>query len=131
MKLNEMTINLKDNAKGVAEDVMKALIKHFQYSIKDIESWDELTPEEKKIIDKETFNLMTHKFENMGVVKVECPHCHMIHPIPVEVEDFKKWDEQGVNIQRAFPYLSAKWREMMITRTCPKCWKKIMKRKGN
>lgn len=35
------------------------LINHFNYSIKDINSWDELTNEEKQIIDRELFNQVT------------------------------------------------------------------------
>lgn len=36
------------------------LLKHFQYSIKDIESYDELTKEEKEIISEELFNKVTN-----------------------------------------------------------------------
>lgn len=32
------------------------LLRHLQYSIKDIESYDELTEEEKKIFPKDLFN---------------------------------------------------------------------------
>ena len=36
--------------------VFNMLLKHFQYSIKDINSYEELTEEEKKICSKERFN---------------------------------------------------------------------------
>lgn len=37
------------------------LLRHLQYSIKDIESYDELTEEEKKIIPKNIFEYITIK----------------------------------------------------------------------
>jgi hypothetical protein len=37
------------------------LVKHFNYSIRDINSYDELTEEEKKFIDKDLFNKITEK----------------------------------------------------------------------
>lgn len=41
--------------------VFNMLLKHFQYSIKDINSYEELTEEEKKICSKELFNKLTFK----------------------------------------------------------------------
>lgn len=35
------------------------LLRHFQYSIKDINSYDELTKEEKSIIPKSVFDYIT------------------------------------------------------------------------
>jgi len=44
------------------DPLIRALVDHFQYSIKDINSYDELTDEEKKIITKEIFNeLVEHE----------------------------------------------------------------------
>lgn len=40
-------------------NVLKMLIDHFNYSINDINSYDELTEEEKKIIDRELFYSIT------------------------------------------------------------------------
>lgn len=40
-------------------NVLKMLIDHFNYSIKDINSYDELTEEEKKLIDRELFYSIT------------------------------------------------------------------------
>ena len=37
-------------------DIYYMLLKHFQYYIKDINSYEELTSEEKKIIPEEIFN---------------------------------------------------------------------------
>ena len=41
--------------------IFNMLLKHFQYSIKDINSYEELTEEEKKICSKELFNELTFK----------------------------------------------------------------------
>lgn len=41
--------------------VRKALIEHFWYSVKDINSYDELTPEEKSIIPEKIFKILTNK----------------------------------------------------------------------
>lgn len=43
----------------IDSDVLKMLIDHFNYSIKDINSYDELTDDEKMIIDKELFYKVT------------------------------------------------------------------------
>lgn len=40
-------------------NALKMLIDHFNYSIKDINSYDELTEEEKKLIDRELFYSIT------------------------------------------------------------------------
>ena len=40
-------------------NVLKMLIDHFNYSINDINSYDELTEEEKKIINRELFYSIT------------------------------------------------------------------------
>ena len=39
----------------IDSDVLKMLIDHFNYSIKDINSYDELNDDEIMIIDKELF----------------------------------------------------------------------------
>lgn len=42
-------------------DVLFALIDHFKYSIKDINSYSELTDEEKNIISEDTWNKIVLK----------------------------------------------------------------------
>lgn len=49
----------KLKVKEIDFELVHSLIKHFEYSIKDIESYDELTEEEKKIISKKLFNRIT------------------------------------------------------------------------
>lgn len=45
----------------IYKDVLFALIDHFKYSVKDIDSYSELTDEEKNIISEDTWNKMTFK----------------------------------------------------------------------
>lgn len=40
-------------------EMLTTLIKHFEYSIKDINSYDELTDEEKQFISSDMFRLLT------------------------------------------------------------------------
>lgn len=42
-------------------DVLFALIDHFKYSVKDIDSYSELTDEEKNIISEDTWNKIVLK----------------------------------------------------------------------
>lgn len=52
-----MKINISERA--VSVDVLFMLIDHFGYSIKDINSYDELTEEEKNFISRDTFDKIT------------------------------------------------------------------------
>lgn len=51
-------MKIKENIK-ITDEVLNILINHFNYSIENIDNYDELTPEEKKVISKRTFNLIT------------------------------------------------------------------------
>jgi hypothetical protein len=53
-------MKLKDNFE-ITTSVIDMLMDHFEYSIKDINSYDELTDREKEIIDKELFESITEK----------------------------------------------------------------------
>lgn len=63
-----MRINKDSLANYIAEEsnhgripwkLLVTLIKHFEYSIKDIHSYDELTDEEKQFISRDIFRLLT------------------------------------------------------------------------
>ena len=64
-----MKINNKDAlANYIAEEsdygrcpytLLRTLIDHFEYSIKDIKSYEELTDEEKQFMSESTFELLT------------------------------------------------------------------------
>ena len=53
VKINELTL--------LDKDVLFALIDHFKYSVKDIDSYSELTDEEKNIISEDTWNKIVLK----------------------------------------------------------------------
>ena len=55
---------------------------------------------------------------------VSCRLCHEVHRLKVRPQDFEAYNE-GAHCQDAFPYLSADDRELLISRTCGKCWSKI------
>ena len=53
VKINELT--------QLNRDILFALIDHFKYSVKDIDSYSELTDEEKYIISEDTWNKIVLK----------------------------------------------------------------------
>ena len=53
VKINELT--------RLDRDILFALIDHFKYSVKDINSYSELTDEEKNIISEDTWNKIVLK----------------------------------------------------------------------
>ena len=53
VKINEPT--------QLDRDILFALIDHFKYSVKDIDSYSELTDEEKDIISEDTWNKIVLK----------------------------------------------------------------------
>ena len=44
------------DTRNLQQDVLFMLVDHFNYSVKDINSYDELTDEEKRIISEDTWN---------------------------------------------------------------------------
>lgn len=58
------------------------------------------------------------------IVEVECRMCGKTHYLKVEAQDFNDWNN-GKLAQDAFPYLTLEKRELLISRTCPQCWKKL------
>lgn len=55
------------------------------------------------------------------IVTCICPICGSVKNVEVFKKDYIAWDN-GVLIQRAFPYLDANDRERLSTGICPKCW---------
>lgn len=53
VKINELT--------QLDRDILFALIDHFRYSVKDIDSYSELTNEEKNLISEDTWNKIVLK----------------------------------------------------------------------
>lgn len=54
----------------------------------------------------------------------ECRLCQQQSIIEVREPDFEAW-KAGKLIQDAFPYLSRPDRELMISRTCVRCWEEM------
>ena len=57
----------------------------------------------------------------MTAFTTTCLHCNDLLWVAAKAEDFAKW-EGGMKVQDAFPYLSNGDREIIISRTCEKCW---------
>ena len=52
---------------------------------------------------------------------VTCQWCRKEYTLFITVKDYREW-QQGKHAQHAFPYLSADDRELLISRTCGKCF---------
>ncbi len=50
--------------------------------------------------------------------------CNYTQQIYVDSDAYQAWQE-GMLIQKAFPLLDPKTRELMISGTCDKCWNKM------
>lgn len=61
------------------------------------------------------------KLLDVRSVNVRCVMCQQVHTLNVRAEDVDAW-KNGKHAQDAFPYLNAGDRELLISRTCPKCW---------
>lgn len=61
LKLYNMKLNrdIVDNFR--INSIYKMLLEHFEYSIKDINSYEELTKDEKDIIPRDLFDSITKK----------------------------------------------------------------------
>ena len=51
--------NINNEIAESSHEIINALLDHLAYSIADIQSWDELTAAEKKIMPKEIFKKLT------------------------------------------------------------------------
>lgn len=60
-------------------------------------------------------------------VSVQCIRCGKIYNLSVNPTDWAEYcfDPERRHVQDIFPYLSPDWREMLISGTCPECWKEI------
>jgi len=57
-------------------------------------------------------------------MQAQCRVCGDTHILMVNVQDAKRW-MNGEKIQDAMPYLSSDERELLISRTCGKCFDKM------
>lgn len=59
-------------------------------------------------------------------IHIKCRHCERMYVLKVNKEDFEKFESPNrPHIQEVFPYLSPEERELLISRTCGKCWNDI------
>ena len=56
---------------------------------------------------------------------VECVECRKSYALKVERADYDRLSNKTEFIQNIFPYLAPPMRELLISGTCPKCWKKM------
>jgi L-lysine 2,3-aminomutase len=62
--------------------------------------------------------MMKRQFE------VYCRYCDYKEMLEIDPADLEKW-RTGILIQNALPYLNASQRELLISGTCNKCWKRL------
>jgi hypothetical protein len=55
----------------------------------------------------------------------ECVGCRQLYAMKVERADYERLTGTTEFIQDLFPYLAPPMRELLISRTCPKCWRRI------
>lgn len=59
------------------------------------------------------------------VFYVECVVCRQFYALKVERTDYGHLSNRTEFIQNIFPYLAPPMRELLISGTCPKCWKRM------
>ncbi len=64
------------------------------------------------------------------VFYVECVGCRKFYALKVERTGYDRLSNRTEFIQNIFPYLAPPMRELLISGTCPKCWKKMLGAEG-
>ena len=54
-------------------------------------------------------------------MKATCRWCEIVVDVPVSIPQIRDW-RSGTHIQDAMPNLTNEEREMLMSRTCAKCW---------
>jgi len=57
-------------------------------------------------------------------MEIACCECDVVVDVPVLNSEFEAW-QNGELIQNAMPDLNTDDREMLISKTCPKCWNEL------
>lgn len=68
--------------------------------------------------------MYTRDMSATTIVAVPCRLCSKVYEIPLDFKGFTAWRE-GKLIQDALPELSMGQRELLISRTCDECWKRL------
>lgn len=63
-----------------------------------------------------------------GYIGVDClcTVCNEVNTVFVKAVDYRAWYYHNMLAQNAFPYLTPEKREMLISGTCPRCFKMMM-----
>lgn len=64
--------------------------------------------------------------KSVCIVKQTCSKCGKVYEFPVFVDDLEKYTKRQEGIQYALPYISAGYRELILSKICPICWDEIM-----
>ena len=56
---------------------------------------------------------------------VKCGGCRQLYALRVERADYDRLLNRTERIQEIFPYLAPPMRELLVSGTCPKCWKQM------
>ena len=54
-----------------------------------------------------------------------CPICTADSEVTVVEQDYIDWEDNGILIQDAMPYLNADERELLMTGICVSCWENM------
>ena len=57
-------------------------------------------------------------------MEIACWKCDVVTDVPVLDSELKEWQD-GELIQIAMPDLNTDDRELLISKTCPKCWNEL------
>lgn len=63
--------------------------------------------------------------DGVTTLEVECAICHEKIEVKVPTSGYRAWRYGGQHIQDAMPTVSADYRELLISQTCPACWEKM------
>lgn len=59
------------------------------------------------------------------MITLECNTCRKLYQIPVTMEQVYKWKNSGITAQKAFPFLTADQRELLISQICGECFDEL------
>ena len=71
-------------------------------------------------------DLVKDNEEEFEVYPVTCSFCKTTYPIRLRPSDVKRYEEENLLVQQAFPYLSVDERELLISGMCGICFDKAL-----
>jgi len=72
----------------------------------------------------DTSHITTNRTDTVGFIN--CNGCGDDYVIHYNEQDMMLWRSGKALVQVAMPYLSAMERELLLTRTCGKCWDEMI-----